>query len=88
MINTCMSAEFRSKVERDGFGINIEPENVKELADAVEQLYQDHEGRIRMGIQARKVAQEQFDRPVSYEKIETMIRKLIEAGKCQRKQEK
>lgn len=88
MINTCMSAEFRSKVERDGFGINIEPENVKELADAVEQLYQDHEGRSRMGIQARKVAKEQFDRPVSYEKIETMIRELIEAGKCQRKQGK
>ena len=41
-----------------------------------------------MGIQARKVAKEQFDRPVSYEKIETMIRELIEAGKCQRKQGK
>ena len=34
MINTCMSPEFRKKVERDGFGINIEPEDVRELVNA------------------------------------------------------
>ena len=28
MVNTCMSPEFRAKVEHDGFGINIEPEDV------------------------------------------------------------
>ena len=36
MINTCMSPEFRKKVEQDGFGINIEPEDVRELVNAVE----------------------------------------------------
>ena len=39
MINTCMSPEFRKKVEQDGFGINIEPEDVRELVNAVEWMY-------------------------------------------------
>ena len=29
MINTCMSPEFREKVEADGFGVNIMPEDEK-----------------------------------------------------------
>ena len=40
MINTCMSPEFRQKVENDGFGINILPEDVKILADAIAELYE------------------------------------------------
>lgn len=78
MINTCMSPEFRNKVEMDGFGVNIEPEDVKILADAIEDLYKNEEKRLEMGIKARKVAEEQFDRPKSYRKIEELIRKLTE----------
>ena len=78
MINTCMSPEFRGKVEKDGFGINIMPEDVNVLADAVEELYQDKERCIRMGERARKIAEEQFDRPKAYRRIEELIRKLIE----------
>lgn len=81
MINTCMSPEFRGKVEKDGFGINIMPEDVNILADAVERLYADEEGRKRMGENARRIAEEQFDRPKSYQKIERMIRRLIEENK-------
>lgn len=77
MINTCMSPEFRKKVEKDGFGINIMPEDAKVLADAVLRLYEDGEGRKVMGEKARKIAEEQFDRPQSYKKIEELIRKLI-----------
>lgn len=76
MINTCMSPEFRGKVESDGFGVNIEPEDVKILADAIEDLYQDEEKRLEMGRRARMIAEEQFDRPKAYQKIEQMIRKL------------
>lgn len=43
MINTCMSPEFRKKVEQDGFGINIEPEDVRELVNAVEWMYENEE---------------------------------------------
>lgn len=77
MINTCMSPEFRNKVQEDGFGVNIEPEDVKILADAIEDLHNNEEKRLEMGKKARRIAEEQFDRPKSYEKIEELIRKLI-----------
>ncbi|MBA4699308.1 MAG: glycosyltransferase family 4 protein [Ruminococcus sp.] len=77
MINTCMSPEFRNKVETDGFGVNIEPEDVKILADAIEDLYKNEEKRLDMGKRAREIAEEQFDRPKSYRKIEEMLRALL-----------
>lgn len=77
MINTCMSPEFRKKVEQDGFGNNIEPEDVRELVNAVEWMYENEAERNDMGNRARKIAEEQFDRPVSYGKIEAMISSLI-----------
>ena len=62
----------------DGFGVNIEPEDVKILADAIEDLYENEEKRLEMGKKARKIAEEQFDRPKSYRKIEELIRELTE----------
>lgn len=76
MINTCMSPEFRQKVEIDGFGINILPEDVKILTDAIMDLYKDREGCRLMGEKARKIAEEQFDRPQSYKKIIELIEEL------------
>lgn len=76
MINTCMSPEFRQKVEADGFGINILPEDVKILTDAIMDLYKDKEGCRIMGEKARKTAEEQFDRPESYKKIIELIEEL------------
>ncbi len=81
MINTCMSREFREKVKKDDFGINIEPENAVILADAVEKLYQNEARRKEMGRNARKTAEEQFDRPQSYKKIEELIKRLTEESK-------
>ena len=80
MINTCSSREFRSKVEQDGFGVNVEAENVDVLADAILQLYKDPELREQMGITARRIAEEQFDRKNAYVEIE----KLIEAVRYRR----
>ena len=81
MINTCMSPEFRGKVEKDGFGINIMPEDTEILANAIEELYEDEERRLEMGRRARVIAEEQFDRPKSYKKIEELIRGLIEENR-------
>ena len=81
MINTCMSPEFRAKVENDGFGVNIIPEDAEILADAVESLYQDEALRLEMGRRARRIAEEQFDRPQSYRRIEKLIRGLIEQNR-------
>ena len=79
MINTCMSPEFRNKVKKDGFGVNIVPEDAGILADAVEALYQDPEKRQRMGERARLIAEEQFDRPKSYQEILRMMEELIQS---------
>lgn len=81
MINTCMSPEFRAKVETEGFGVNIMPEDAEILADAIEDLYENEEKRQEMGLKARKVAREQFDRPQSYKKIERLIAELTEKDK-------
>lgn len=77
MINTCMSPEFRSKVEKDGFGVNIQPEDVGSLADAIEKLYKNEDKRCEMGRKARQIAEEQFDRPKSYRKILELLAGLM-----------
>ena len=78
MINTCMSPEFRNKVEVDGFGVNIMPEDVEILAGAIEDLYNNDEKRLAMGKRAREIAEEQFDRPKAYKKIRNLITELTE----------
>lgn len=77
MINTCSSPEFRAKVEADGFGINVEAEDRILLADGIVELYEDEEKRAVMGQKARQIAQEQFDRPHSYNAIVELIESLI-----------
>lgn len=77
MINTCSSPEFRKKVEEDGFGINIEAESVDTLADAVEKFCENPGLCREMGDKARKIAEEQFDRPKAYEEIIRLIKQLI-----------
>lgn len=77
MINTCMSPEFRNKVKQDGFGINIIPEDAGRLADAVEALYKDPKRCKKMGERARLIAEEQFNRPKSYQEILKIVEELI-----------
>ncbi|MCD8316851.1 MAG: glycosyltransferase, partial [Eggerthellaceae bacterium] len=77
MINTGSSVEFRKKVEDEEFGINVEAEDPRLLADAIEEIMVDAEGRARMGRAARRVAEEQFDRPNSYMAIVDLIRDLV-----------
>lgn len=77
MINTCSSGEFRAKVEKDGFGVNVWAEDVGELKNAILQLYNDSEKRKVMGEKARKIAEIQFDRKNSYQVIANQIVELI-----------
>ena len=77
MINTCSSLEFRNKVEKDNFGINVEAENVEELEKAILKLYQNEELAQKLGKNARKIAEEEFDREKSYYKIVEMINNLL-----------
>ncbi|MEG0376740.1 MAG: glycosyltransferase family 4 protein, partial [Raoultibacter sp.] len=77
MINTGSSPEFRNKVSEDGFGVNVEAENPAALADAIEKLASNASLRKIMGMKGRTIAENEFDRPISYHTIVDLIRKLI-----------
>ena len=77
MVNTGSSPEMRAKVESDGFGVNVVAEDAAELAAAFEALMADSASCAAMGARARQVAEEQFDRPKSYERIVGLIESLL-----------
>ena len=77
MVNTSLSPEFSSKVAEDGFGVNVQPENVEALTGALIDLIDDRSVMEAMGQRARAVAQEQFNRRRSYLKIVELIEQLI-----------
>ncbi len=76
MINTCIDKEFWQKVEHDGFGVNVEPENVKILAEKILFLKNNPELSKEMGEKARKIAEEQFNRKQSYMNIVDLLKSL------------
>ena len=77
MVNTSCSAEFRAKVENDGFGVNVKPGQPGEMARVLIELIEDEPRRAEMGRIARYIAEEQFDRPHSYMKTVRLIEQLI-----------
>ena len=77
MINTLTSPEFRKKVEMDGFGVNVEAEDVDSLKNAILSLY-NNTICCQMGMNARHLAETEFDRKISYKQIDKMIAKLID----------
>ena len=76
MVNTGLSPEFCAKVEADGFGVNVQPEDAQALADALLSLLNDPDRRAEMGARARAIAEEQFDQKRSYQVIVDLIRDL------------
>ena len=77
LINTGLNPEFRAKVEADGFGLNVVPGDPAALADAIRTLHDDPALREEMGGTARRIAEAQFNRPVSYRAIVSLARKLL-----------
>ena len=77
MINTGSSPEFRGKVVSDGFGVNVEAEDPEALADAIEELARSSSLRKIMAAKGRRIAEQQFDQPHSYQAIVDLIRKLL-----------
>lgn len=77
MINTGSSPEFRRKVEDGGFGINVEAEDPRALADAIVKLGSNPSKRKIMGARARAIAEREFDQNTSYQSIVNLLRSLV-----------
>ena len=78
MINTLENPVFCNLVKRGQCGVNIEPENVDVLENAILDLEQNEEKRLEMGKNARKLGEEEFDRAVSYKKIVKLTEKVMD----------
>lgn len=76
VINTGLSPEICKKIEADGIGVNVEPENAQALADAIVKLAANPDNCAEMGKRARIIAEEQFDQKRSYQAIVELIREL------------
>ena len=77
MINTLENPYFCEFVKRNRCGVNVRPENVSSLTRAILYLKENPKIRARMGINARKCAETEFDRAVSYQKILEIIETCI-----------
>ena len=77
MINTCSSEEFKDKVKKDGFGLNVEAENPVALGEAICSILENEKMKEEMGRKARKIAETEFDRKIAYKKIENLISSLL-----------
>lgn len=78
MINTLSSPEFREKVDRGGFGVNVPAENVNELVSTILSMEGNRQGLITMGEKARTVAEAEFDRKTSYKRILELVNGLLD----------
>lgn len=78
IINTLLNPEFCRMVEQNGLGVNIEAGDAKKLAGTILELYQDAALRAEISLNARRCAEEKFDRKVGYRKIVEMVEMLVE----------
>ncbi len=73
VISTQESEEYREIVEQYKIGFNCENGNVKEVAEKIELLINDNKLREEFGKNNRKLAEEKFDRKITYLKIKELL---------------
>lgn len=69
VVSTQENKEYRSLIEQYEMGYNCENNNPADLADKLGLLIEDEELRKRLGKNARRCAEERFDRKVSYRNL-------------------
>lgn len=74
VINTQSNQEYRELIEKYKCGINCECSNSTCVADAIKHLLNNREDRTVMGNGSRALAEERFDRVLSYEEIYRLFR--------------
>lgn len=73
VINTQESFEYRKLVEDYEIGYNVENGNAEDVAEKIELLYRNEDLRKRLGKNNRILAEEKFDRKITYQKIKEII---------------
>lgn len=73
VINTQESSEYRNLVTGYNMGINCENGDVKDIADKILFLYHNSYIKNKMSINSRKLAEEKFDRQITYYEIIKML---------------
>lgn len=74
IISTQESKEFRQLVDEYQMGFNCKNGDFRDLAEKIKMFVDDEELRIAMGRNARRCAEERFDRGRSYQKIIELIK--------------
>lgn len=73
MLNGCVCKEQQDMVDRYNVGLNYEPENIDSLVEAIDKLAADDDLRHQMGLNARLLAEEKFDRNKTYRQLIDLI---------------
>lgn len=76
IINTQESPEYRKLLEEYSCGINCGVESVDDVERAVEELLKNEILRAQMGANSRKLAEEKFNRAVTYKEIIYLLNKV------------
>ena len=77
IINTGESWEFKNKVTNQGFGVNVDPEDVEALAAAIRRFDRNESMRKIMGAKGRVIAENEFDQAQSYQQIVHLVQTLL-----------
>lgn len=77
VINTQLSSEYRALIDNYNMGFNCENGNANDLAEKLNILCSDDELRKKMGKNARRCAEERFNRSETYKELVSVIKHNI-----------
>lgn len=75
VISTQECEEYKKLVDDYQIGCNVENDDIEEIAYRIEFLYKNEEFRKSLGRNNRILAEEKFDRRVTYKEIVKLIEK-------------
>lgn len=76
VISTQESREYQKLIEDYQMGLNCRNNDANDLAEKLKQLAENEEVRLQMGRNARRCAEERFDRAATYKVLEDQILKI------------
>ncbi len=77
VINTQMSKEYRALIDQYKMGFNCASGNARDVADKIKCLTENETLRKEMGRNARRCAEERFDRDVTYKELVSVVKELV-----------